>query len=25
LRERVQAAEKPLYVTTLRRLCQENS
>jgi len=23
LRERVQAAEKPLYVTTLRRLCQE--
>ena len=23
LRDRVQAAEKPLYVTTLRRLCQE--
>jgi len=25
LRERVQAAEKPLYVTTLRRLCQESA
>ncbi len=25
LRERIQAAEKPLYLTTLRKLCQETS